>query len=102
MGVLMDLKTQWHRLDPATRRWLMDNPGCVILPRTISTIVARVADGPVTLDQHGAIQLSADDISFIRGRSDSASAEAGTDRFFDAVQPGNTVDPGNAESGHQD
>jgi len=80
----------------------MDNPGCVILPRTISTIVARVADGPVLLDQHGAIQLSADDISFIRGRSDSASAEAGTDRFFDAVQPGNTVHPGNAESGHQD
>lgn len=98
----MDLKTQWHRLDPATRRWLMDNPGCVILPRTISTIVAKLADVPVMLDRHGAIQLSAEDITFIRGRAHSASAEAGTGRFFDAVQPGNAARAGNAESGHQD
>jgi hypothetical protein len=64
----MDLKSQWHRLDPATRRWLLNNPGCVVLPRTISTIVARVADEPVILDQHGAIQLSAADLTFIRSR----------------------------------
>lgn len=64
----MDLKSQWHRLDPATRQWLLDNPGCVVLPRTISTIVARVADEPVILDQHGAIQLSAADLTFIRSR----------------------------------
>lgn len=98
----MELKSQWHRLDHATRRWLMDNPGCVVLPRTISTIVARVADEPVVRDQHGAIQLSAEDVSFIRtrvhGSSDSA---AGEHRFFDSVQPGN-ADPHSAESGHLD
>jgi hypothetical protein len=100
MGLSMELKMQWHRLDPATRRWLMDNPGCVILPRTISTIVARVADEPVLLDQHGAIQLSAEDVSFIQGRVHSESASAGEQHFFDAVQPGNPVEAGNAESGH--
>lgn len=84
----MDLKTQWNRLDPATRGWLMDHPGCMILPRTISTMVAKVVDEPVLLDQHGAIQLSEEDVNFIRGRAHSASAAAGVQRFFDAVQPG--------------
>ena len=103
----MELKSQWHRLDPATRRWLMENPGCVVLPRTISTIVARVADEPVVRDQHGAIQLSAADVSFIRSRVHSSSAPSGDHRFFDAVQPGSAA-PGDAsdqnrtESGHLD
>lgn len=96
----MELKTQWHRLDPATRRWLMDNPGCVILPRTISTIVARLADEPVLMDQHGAIQLSSEDVSFIRARIQSATAEEY--RFFDAAQPGDTAQAENTESDHRD
>lgn len=92
----MELKSQWHRLDPATRQWLMDNPGCVVLPRTISTIVARVANEPVVRDQHGAIQLSAADVSFIRTRVLSSSAAGGEHRFFDAVQPDST-DPASAD-----
>ena len=101
----MELKSQWNRLDPATRRWLMDNPGCVVLPRTIATIVARVADEPVVRDQHGAIQLSAADVSFIRTRVHSAAT--GEHRFFDAVQPGSPApadagNPDSAESGHLD
>lgn len=94
----MELKSQWHRLDPATRQWLMDNPGCVVLPRTISTIVARVADEPVVRDQHGAIQLTAADVSFIRARIHGSSAATGDHRFFDAVQPA----PNGTESGHLD
>jgi hypothetical protein len=103
----MELKSQWHRLDPATRRWLLDNPGCVVLPRTISAIVARVADEPVVRDQHGAIQLTAADLSFIRTRV-HGSAIADELRFFDAVQPENGAEPGSAaepgigESGHLD
>jgi hypothetical protein len=69
-----------------------------VLPRTISTIVARVADEPVVLDQHGAIQLTAADVSFIRSRVHGSSAAAGDHRFFDAVQP----DPDGKESGHPD
>lgn len=110
----MELKTQWHRLDPATRRWLMDNPGCVVLPRTIATKVARVADEPVVRDQHGAIVLSAEDVRFIRTRVHSSAAAAGEHRFFDSVQPGHgadpaadlnsrgDVDPESTESGHLD
>lgn len=102
----MELKSQWHRLDPATRRWLLDNPGCVVLPRTISTILARVADEPVVRDQHGAIQLTAADLSFIRTRVHSA-ATSEEYRFFDAVQPGSaapggSAEPGNGEPGHLD
>jgi hypothetical protein len=93
----MELKSQWHRLDPATRRWLLDNPGCVVLPRTISTIVARVADEPVVRDRHGTIQLSAADVSFIRATLHGSNAAAGEHRFFDAVQPGSDAEPGSAE-----
>ncbi|MDQ0077558.1 hypothetical protein [Arthrobacter oryzae] len=104
----MELKSQWHRLDPATRRWFMDNPGCVVLPRTIATIIARVADEPIVRDQHGAIQLSPEDVSFIRTRVHSSAAAAGEHRFFDSVQPDDGVDPGtdmepeNTESGRLD
>lgn len=97
----MELKSQWHRLDPATRRWLLDNPGCVVLPRTISSILARVADEPVVRDQHGGIQLTAADLSFIRTRVHS-SATSEEYRFFDAVQPESAAEPGNGESGHLD
>lgn len=94
----MELKSQWHRLDPETRRWLIDNPGCVVLPRTIATIVARVADEPVVRDQHGAIQLTPADVSFIRSRVHGSSAATGDHRFFDAVKP----DLNETESGHLD
>ena len=34
----MNIKDQWDRLDPATQKWLIDNPGCLILPRTMTAI----------------------------------------------------------------
>jgi hypothetical protein len=71
----MELKSQWHRLDPATRRWLINNPGCVVLPRTIASVVERVADEPVVRDQHGGIQLSDEDVRFIRTRISATSDE---------------------------
>jgi hypothetical protein len=70
--------------------------------------VARVADEPVIRDQHGAIQLSAADVSFIRATLHGRTPEAVGHRFFDAVQPGTSPEPGsgavpqNGESGHLD
>ena len=40
----MHIKEQWNRLDPATQQWLMDNPGCLVLPRTLSAIFNKTAN----------------------------------------------------------
>ena len=31
----MGIDKLWDRLEPDTRQWLVDNPGCVILPRDV-------------------------------------------------------------------
>jgi hypothetical protein len=31
----------WEQLNGATRQWLIDNPGCVNLPRTIVAAILR-------------------------------------------------------------
>ncbi|WP_211881637.1 hypothetical protein [Pseudarthrobacter albicanus] len=37
----MHIKERWDRLSPATRQWFLDNPGCVIVPRTITNCAAE-------------------------------------------------------------
>lgn len=32
----MTLKEEWDRLDSETLQWLLDNPGCVMVPRTVT------------------------------------------------------------------
>lgn len=56
----------WGRLDPGTQQWLMDNPGTVILPRTVAnTIRASVGDAP---DQDH-FEVSDEARSFIRTKA---------------------------------
>jgi hypothetical protein len=38
----MALKEEWDRLDSDTRQWLLANPGCVLVPRTVT---ARIKTG---------------------------------------------------------
>ncbi|WP_247040563.1 hypothetical protein [Arthrobacter rhizosphaerae] len=84
----MNLKDEWDRLDSETRKWLLENPGCVILPRTMSARIRRDAAGNIECDQHGQIQLSREDLDFIREKSNGAGIASSDHRFFDANQPG--------------
>ena len=64
----MNIKDHWDRLDSATQKWLIDNPGCQILPRTIATIISKETGEDLTGDQHGEKVLTQEDHEFIRSK----------------------------------
>jgi hypothetical protein len=86
----MTLKDEWDRLDSETRQWLLDNPGCVVVPRTITAQIKQNTAGHLEVDQHGQMQLSREDLDFIREKGTAVGAGEINEelRFFDATQPG--------------
>ena len=82
----MSIKDQWDRLDSATRKWLIDNPGCLILPRTITATICKET-GTDEGDRPGETVLSQEDRDFIQAKAHEAEAPPREYRFFDAAQP---------------
>ena len=64
----MNLKDRWGRLDPATRKWFMDNPGCQILPRTITAVISKETGENLPTGMHGEAPMSREDQDFIRSK----------------------------------
>ena len=62
----MSLKDEWDRLDSETRTWLLENPGCLVVPRAMSDKIVKDAHGDLACDPHGQVVLSRDDHDFIR------------------------------------
>lgn len=83
----MHIKEQWNRLDPATQQWLMDNPGCMILPRTLTTIVNAETSENADIDVHGETVLTEEDRDFIRAQAHKATGAPSDYRFSDATEP---------------
>ena len=83
------IKEQWNRLDPTTQQWLMDNPGCVILPRTLTAIFNKETSEKADTGAHGETLLTDEDMQFIQAKAREAmgTGTASDFRFFDAVQP---------------
>ena len=64
----MNLKDHWGRLEPATRKWLIDNPGCQILPRTITAVISKESGESFPTGRHGEAAVSREDQDFIRSK----------------------------------
>jgi hypothetical protein len=62
----MMIEQWWNLLDGHTRRWLVDNPGCVVLPRTVVNAINTATGGLLDSGPHGEFSLSARDQEFIR------------------------------------
>lgn len=62
----------WSDLDPETRNWFAENPGCLVLPRTIANTVCKVTGAHAGQDRHGRLELSARDREFIRTQVENA------------------------------
>lgn len=62
----MDIEQLWDRLEPETRQWLVDNPGCRILPRTTAAEIKKATGAEFEQDRHGESILSPSDCDFIR------------------------------------
>ncbi len=85
----MTLAEEWDRLDSETRQWLLDNPGCVVVPRTVSARIREYAAGHIDVDLHGQMLLSREDLDFIRGKGAAVGAGEISEelQFFDTTQP---------------
>ncbi|WP_258804407.1 hypothetical protein [Pseudarthrobacter sp. NS4] len=83
------LRDQWDRLPLSVTQWLLDNPGCLILPRTLSAEISVATKEATNDDPHGETTLCQQDIDFIRMKSREAETEEPGPhyRFFDSVQP---------------
>jgi hypothetical protein len=68
----MSLKDEWDHLDSDTRAWLLENPGCLVVPRTMSAKISKEAHEDFEQDQHGQIVLSRADHDFIREKAEAA------------------------------
>jgi len=85
----ISIRDQWDRLPAPVTQWLLANPGCMILPRTISAEISAATDQGTNGDPHGETALSQEDVDFIQMKSHEAEAGlADPDhKFFDSVQP---------------
>jgi hypothetical protein len=68
----MNIKDHWDALDPAMQKWLIDNPGCRILPRTITSVLSKETGQDLTNGPHGEKVLSDEDHEFIRSKANEA------------------------------
>ncbi|MET3812123.1 hypothetical protein [Arthrobacter sp. UYEF3] len=82
----MNLRDHWHRLSAATRQWLTDNPGCLILPRTLAATICEETGLSPDRDQHGETALSQEDRDFILAQASPVTTTGPMHRFFDANQ----------------
>lgn len=64
----------WEELDQATQEWLKANPGCVVLPRTVTAAVNRATNGKVGEAEHGHVLLTPEDSTFIKSRAQTGPA----------------------------
>ena len=77
----MDISGIWDRLSPSTQQRLTDNPGCMILPRTIASIIRQETGRTADSDQHGGSPLSQADRDFINDKARSARPSRPAMRF---------------------
>ncbi|MEV8000991.1 hypothetical protein [Pseudarthrobacter oxydans] len=53
----MNIEKLWDRLEPGTRQWLVNNPGCRILPRSVVAAIAKATGEELEQDRHGETVL---------------------------------------------
>ncbi|MDR6987926.1 hypothetical protein J2Y66_002424 [Paenarthrobacter nitroguajacolicus] len=84
----MHIKEFWNQLSPDTQQWLIDNPGTMIVPRTVTAIINGETGESDSVDAHGGTQLTDEDRQFIheqaRARGPVSMEEP---KFFDSVGP---------------
>jgi hypothetical protein len=75
----MTLNTLWTRIDPTVQQWLLANPGCLMLPRTLVNRVEAATGTSVETDGHGEHILSEEDLDFLKDRRRESMAGHGPD-----------------------
>ncbi|WP_191997125.1 hypothetical protein [Arthrobacter sedimenti] len=76
----------WDRLDPTVRQWLLQNPGSIVLPRTMANRVTGAGE-ELRVDEHGEHWFSPEDITFLKARRRAMDADESTASTGGAVRP---------------
>ncbi|BCW64167.1 hypothetical protein EU811_09515 [Arthrobacter sp. TS-15] len=87
MLIVVHIKEFWDQLSPETQQWLVDNPGTMIVPRTVTAIInAETGEGD-TMDAHGGTVLTDEDRHFIQEQARNRVSPSPEPKFFDSVRP---------------
>ena len=70
----MAIREQGDRLDLATRKWLTDNPGCLLLPHAITAAISKESGEAIECDNNCQMVLTPEDRGFLQIKA----TEAGT------------------------
>jgi len=62
-----EIEQWWGQLEPGIREWLMDNPGTVILPRTIANAINASVGETADQDRYEVSEAAR---SFIRAKAE--------------------------------
>ncbi|TQJ38042.1 hypothetical protein FBY33_0027 [Arthrobacter sp. SLBN-112] len=73
----MEIQKLWDQLDAETRQWLVENPGCTILPRTVAAGIMKSTGAQLDQDRHGETLLSPSDCDFIRDAAEQFESHPG-------------------------
>ena len=88
MLIVVHIKEFWDQLSPDTQQWLIDNPGTMIVPRTVTAIINGETGENAGVDAHGGTHLTDEDQHFIQEQARVRGAAAAKEpKFFDAVGP---------------
>ncbi|MBP2264769.1 MULTISPECIES: hypothetical protein [Micrococcaceae] len=88
MLIVMHIKEFWDQLSPHTQQWLMDNPGTMIVPRTVTAIINGETGESEGVDAHGGTHLTDEDRHFIHEQARARQAVSAEEpKFFDSVGP---------------
>ncbi|MBT2585671.1 hypothetical protein [Arthrobacter sp. ISL-95] len=88
MLIVVHIKEFWDQLSPDTQQWLIENPGTMIVPRTVTAIINGQTGESDTADVHGGTALTDEDRHFIQEQAHgSGAASAEEPKFFDSVGP---------------
>lgn len=70
------ISTIWTRIDPTVQQWILGNPGCAVLPRTLVNRVEAGTGEALHKDQHGEHRYSGEELQFLRTRRLGSAAPA--------------------------
>lgn len=73
-ATVMGIDKLWDQLAPETQQWLVNNPGCRTLPRTVVAAINKATGTQLEQDRHGESILSTEDCEFIRTAAELQNA----------------------------
>ncbi|MHA7238704.1 hypothetical protein [Arthrobacter sp. TMS1-12-1] len=65
---MTNISSIWTRIDPTVQQWVLGNPGCVVLPRTLVNRVEASIGESLDADAHGEYWFSGEELVFLKAR----------------------------------